>query len=305
MRAQVSNINDKNDIYDLWKRVFSFDDNGSIDYYFEHYFQPKYCYIIKDKNTIISTLCANPHQVILNSKVVNTSMICGVLTEEKYRKKGLMRELLNFTFEELRQKELFTLIQAYNQHIYTPFEFYPTYFKKEISLHEEDICEYKKHSITNKVSTKELVDIYQKFTKNFDGYYLRDESYYEKYIGDLNAQNKKFIATKDEDKSLLGYMFYSIEQDTVFVEECVYLYYDKNILCTLLSELFKLSKNVKLKLPSDENIANIFNKKENIIVDTMVKIYDNKLFEKKFGKSNKASEFAMHFSKPLYINEYW
>jgi len=296
---------DKEKVYYLWKSVFSFDDGGSIDYYFKNLYKDNNCYVIKNPEGIISTLCYNKHSLLLNGKRIKASFICGVVTAYAYRHQGYMNTLMKEVLEELECQELVTLIQAYNPKLYLRFGFEMVYFRKEYHLFSKQVKRCSLVGIEKIFSDEELVKLYREFMVYFDGYYMRDTSYYQNYRDELQAEGGKMIAYRNEEGILEGYMVYYLERDEIKIEEIQYL--NSLAFLKLLNYAFDMRNEIRLSVSKDEAI-------ELMIPDVhfqqkgfmMARINDYELFNRLYdvNVSNVIEAFALS-GKPLYIRESW
>ncbi|MDY6035476.1 MAG: GNAT family N-acetyltransferase, partial [Bulleidia sp.] len=111
------------EIKNLWKICFPQEDEGYIDYYFKNLFVPENCFIYVEDGKVVSAMIKAPHAIMFNDKVLRTSMILGVATLPEYRKRGYMKRLMEIVLDACEHTELITLIQAYDQNLYTPYGF--------------------------------------------------------------------------------------------------------------------------------------------------------------------------------------
>ena len=109
---------------DLWEKVFVEDTPVFLDYYYRVKTAENEIYVIEDKGQIVSMIHLNPFQMRIGDQIYDTHYIVAVATEPQYRKQGLMRKLLNFVMQEMKErKEPFTFLMPAAEEIYKPFGF--------------------------------------------------------------------------------------------------------------------------------------------------------------------------------------
>lgn len=94
----------KNEIKVLWKNNFCDDDEKTIEYFLENVFENKKGVGAFINNELIAMV------LFLNSKIISkntnkkTVYFYAVCTDEKYRKKGVMKALFSFATEEVKKQ---------------------------------------------------------------------------------------------------------------------------------------------------------------------------------------------------------
>lgn len=301
VRATAS---DKASLYKFWKEYFAFDDGGSIDFYFKTIFNPDDCFLIKDQNEIISALMAHKHTISLHNELIETSLISGVFTNEKYRGQGYMRRLLTTVLNELENQELITLIQAYDLELYQPYGFKPIYFKKACTLYKDENRLSEAKHISQHYQASELALVYKLFMERFTGYYVRNERDFKLYLEELAAENAQIIVYK-EAETILGYAIYYEYFSYVNISEVVYL--SKPALSNLVSYLFSKNNKLVVNVSQAENLERLF--QANQIESScfmLAKLNDSKMFNQLYQSSiNDVLEAFLVSGLPLYINQYW
>lgn len=116
----------------LWERVFIEDTKEFLDYYYSAKIQDNEMYVIKEDEKIISTIHLNPYQVKINEELHKLHYIVAVATDEKYRKRGFMGQLLRKTMRVMYdRKEPFTFLMPAAEGIYYPYDFRFVYRRKQ------------------------------------------------------------------------------------------------------------------------------------------------------------------------------
>lgn len=108
----------------LYETVFSEDKGAFADYYYTWKTKDNTIYVAEDENGIYAMVHLNPFEVNVYGKVQVLHYIVAVATEEKYRHRGLMRNLLNLAMREMAENgEPFTFLMPASEAIYLPFGF--------------------------------------------------------------------------------------------------------------------------------------------------------------------------------------
>ena len=302
---QKATFEDKEKVYRLWKNAFSFDDGGSIDYYFESIFREENCYVIKNKEGVISTLCFNKHSLFLHGKRIKTSLICGVATTHNYRHQGYMDRLMREVLEELEHQELITLIQAYSPELYLKYGFEMVYYRKKYHLFAHQVTRCSLKGIEMDFSDEELVLLYNKFMSLFTGYYIRNELYYKNLRRELYAESGRMVGYRNEDGLLEGYMIYYIENNEIKIEEIQYL--NSLAFIKLLNYCLDLKEEIIVYVSENELIElMVENYAPEQIGYMMARVNDYELFQQLYGEKVQNVKEAFDISgRPLFIREDW
>ncbi len=110
-------------IYSLWQECFQ-DSSDYMDFYFKHIIPKNQVLSLYDENEIISMLHLNPYELSVMGKSLTVNYIVGVATKSSYRKRGLMRNLMEEAFHQMYQeKQSLTYLMPIAKEIYEPFDF--------------------------------------------------------------------------------------------------------------------------------------------------------------------------------------
>lgn len=108
----------------LYETVFSEDKGPFADYYYTWKTKDNTIYAAEDVSGIHAMVHLNPFEVSVYGKVQVLHYIVAVATEEAYRHRGLMRNLLNLSMKEMAENgEPFTFLMPASEAIYLPFGF--------------------------------------------------------------------------------------------------------------------------------------------------------------------------------------
>lgn len=115
----------------LYETVFSEDTEEFVDYYYFMKIQDNEIYVIEEDGDFRSMLHLNPYTINIEKSQFQGHYIVAVATEEKYRKRRYMRNLLCQSMLDMyNRKEPFTFLMPAAEAIYTPYDFRFIYKQK-------------------------------------------------------------------------------------------------------------------------------------------------------------------------------
>lgn len=292
------------EIKNLWKICFPQEDEGYIDYYFKNLFVPENCFIYVEDGKVVSTMIKAPHAIMFNDKVLRTSMILGVATLPEYRKRGYMKRLMEIVLDACEHTELITLIQAYDQNLYTPYGFRNIYNRASYELTRTQVKRTTNFGCSYEPTAIDLLKVYSAFIRRFNGYYARDLEYFVKYKKEINAQGGKIVAYYNGKDQIRGYATMLPKGEVLEIEEFIYL--DSTALMKLCNAALFEKDVVQVHVSQAEDLSLIFpDAKKEVYGSTMARLNDAKLFSKLVGRDITTVEQAFATSiKPLNLNEF-
>lgn len=202
----------------LWSESFPDEDEASTEFYFSHLYRPENTWLVVHEFKVLCMLQIREMQIFKDGKIQNTAFIVGVATDPYYQGCGYMKMLMNHILNE--SKFSFLLIQAYNWELYKPFGFKETYthffshFVRQGEFNGQ-LCYDSAH----------LLKLYEGFTKNKDGWRIRDSAYYDDYLIPYKKMDSEIYAN---DKAYI-----IVNKEHSYVSECIYT--DKQALISLLN----------------------------------------------------------------------
>lgn len=270
---QKANDNDIAEIMQLWEQSFPEETAESTTYYFEHLYHKEDCYILKSNDELISMLQLRKMKLMIHEQKQQVSFIVGVATNKDYEGCGYMKLLLNHVLSIVSKQEPFTLLQAYDWNIYKPFGFEEVYKKSITKLDKQfytdasgELCEC--HDATM------LLCLYDTYTKDKDGYRIRDIKYYEEFFLPYKKLWKQRILVHKQNSQCVGYFVVAKEEDSLQILECIYT--NEQQLRSMLSLLCE--KPDKIYVHSDINTVLQGRRKE--VTCMMVKEHGTNAFPK-------------------------
>lgn len=246
MECRLAHTDDLPVLKEIWYEVFlEHDPKETIDFYFENNFDIKHTFVLENKKgKIVSTLQLNQHDLMLNHKPVAVSFVVGVATLPKEQRKGYMRILLDYAIEYAQEnlKQEMMILQAYNWDVYRSFGFYEAYYKSELTFSLADLDQYEEVPLET-VESRLLLNIYEVYTINLNGYKIRDLEYFDDHQKAL-AVDKTLIASSES-----AYLFYQVDKEEMIVSETAYK--DETALFNLLKTVANKNKVTKVQVSTD------------------------------------------------------
>ena len=159
----------KQRVYDMWEDNFH-DPISYADFYFSEVYGKNEVLLNQadqaDDEVVKGMLHLNPYILHVKGQPTETKYIVGVATDEEYRRQGVMRELLEKTFQELRGRgELFTYLMPADENYYLPFDFRFGMAQVEQELEylpelcretEKQVKDTEKYTFKTEISNEEL-----------------------------------------------------------------------------------------------------------------------------------------------------
>lgn len=293
---------DKEQVHALWKEAFSFDDGGYTKFFFDRYYRNDQTFVLKEEDEVISSAIKTPHCLMLHGKMIQASMIVGVVTKEEKRHQGHFHKLMNVVLDECEHQELVTIIQAYDPELYKEFGFEVVYRRKQLLIKRSDVPQMADTGITYRLDYKNLVKVYSQFTAKFDGLMIRDENYFRDLSHEVEAQGGKMIACYDAKGDISGCAVLYLVNGTLTIQEIVYL--DSRSLMKMLNHCLQLRFELIVEVSEAEQLEKLFSKAEvRHKGNLMARINNKELFQRLYGFKYKTVAQAMETDKPLWYNE--
>ncbi len=212
----------------LWKKIFTEDTSEFLEYYYSVKVNDNEIYVIEDGGEIVSMLHLNPYQMRVRDKIFKTHYIVAVATDERYRKRGLMRQLLNHTMQVMADRgEPFTFLMPADEAIYKPFGFEFIYEQKRGKIAGKK-CQDTTLTITHacKEDCQAIADFANELLKEYDVVTWRDADYYKVILAEQVSENGGILVAK-RDGRIEGIFCYAKEAEFEIREP---LFYDKAVL---------------------------------------------------------------------------
>lgn len=294
---------EKKEIHRLWQDAFSNDDNGSVDSYFDNYYRDQDSFVLVKDDEIVSTLQVRNKTLSLFDKNIRCSYIGGVLTREKYQRQGYMKQLLDHVLDEISTRDLITVLRAYDSSIYEPFGFQNVIDSCEYYINSSLVPDLGIDGIVLDPKSKDLLAVYDKFTKYFTGHFIRTEYDFDIMKKDIKAQRGSLIGYAQKGE-LLGYAIIEKQGSKIEILECCY---DKSgTMLKLLSFVANSVSSVVLHTSSSERVNLLFPEAKMVKKPfLMARINDKQLIERLYNFRIISAYSAFHaFGRPLLNHDY-
>lgn len=292
----------KNEIYRLWKMLFSTDTSGSIDFFFEHYYDQGQTYVIKDNDKIVSGVCVFHQPIALLDKVIEVSYFVGAFTTQENNPKEAIEYLLRQVIKVEQNQTLMSIMMPHYPQVAELVGFSPLVYHQIVWLNANMMSPVSTMNITYQIDDAQLVDAYTRFTQYFDGYKIRKQEDFAALKKQVQAQHGKLVGYVENNK-LLGYMVYLLHDKQIEIIEIIY--FDVDTLMRLLYFAANMNHYIKVHISTQENWKKIFPKatmdQEVFVVS---KINDMELFNDCFSSTlYLSSELLGLLTKPLFFSE--
>ena len=198
----------------LWETIFTEDTPEFLDYYYSVKTNDNEIYVIEDNGEIVSMLHLNPYEMRVQDKVYHTHYIVAVATDERYRKRGLMRQLLNHAMHVMADRdEPFTFLMPADEAIYKPFGFEFIYEQKR-----EKVAGKKPQDITLTITRageedcQQIAEFANEYLKEYDVVTCRDAKYYNMILSEQVSENGGILVARRDGK-IEGVFCYAKEKE--------------------------------------------------------------------------------------------
>ncbi|AMC92550.1 hypothetical protein AOC36_00635 [Erysipelothrix larvae] len=291
---------EKNLIHKYWKEAFHHQDGGSINAYFNHHYKDDESYVYRGNDgSIISSAQVRSKVLSLHDKKIRVSYITGLLTRPEYQGQGYMKKFMEALLDELSQKDIVTLLSAYEPKIFSNFGFEPVIEDYEYNINARSMFEFGIDGILLNPEAKDLKRVYETFTQHFTGYFVRTLEDFELLKKEYAAKNGKIVGLT-VDNILVGYAAYIQHNGYVEVKECCY---DKSgTLMQLMSFVSRGQTRVILTTTTAEQIRKLYPESRRVKRPFLLgRINDQELFERLYHIRILSAYSAFHaYGKPLF-----
>jgi predicted acetyltransferase len=209
-------------IYHLYQERFK-DPKAYTDYYFLHHVKMNHIVTYEEKGQLISMCHLLPKRIVFNQQITYTYLLAGIATHPSFEHKGYMKKVMKKTFDRLYQEHIpFTYLYPINQKIYHSLGFvsYTDAIYPSTALYKEVILE-------QTIDVSLLNSLYETLLKDYEGYVIRDENYWNDYINLLYQDHIHFYLIK-VDQKMIGYVAHNDSdiEELILVEPIIPMHKD-------------------------------------------------------------------------------
>ena len=212
---------DKDQVVSVWNYCFE-DGEDFVKYYFENVYDENNTIIIEENDEVLSALQLNKYTIDLRDNKYDVSYVVGVSSKPEVRGLGYMKHLMTYTLEELyKNGEIVSLLMAIDYRLYKRYGFDHCYDQIQYNLRTDELLGFRLSSKLRKATFEDaetLSKIYTKAMESLNGYAVRDEVYFNRFIKEVSSESG-YIYIDEENNS---YIAYYIQGDTFFVRELIY-----------------------------------------------------------------------------------
>ena len=212
---------DKEQVVSVWNYCFE-DGEDFVKYYFENVYDENNTIIIEENDEVLSALQLNKYTIDLRDNKYDVSYVVGVSSKPEVRGLGYMKHLMAYTLEELyKNGEIVSLLMAIDYRLYKRSGFDHCYDQIQYNLRTDELLGFRLSSKLRKATFEDaetLSRIYTKAMESLNGYAVRDEAYFNRFIKEVSSESG-YIYIDEENNS---YIAYYIQGDTFFVRELIY-----------------------------------------------------------------------------------
>ena len=215
MNIRYSKPIDKEQVVSVWNYCFE-DGEDFVKYYFENVYDENNTIIIEENDEVLSALQLNKYTIDLRDNKYDVSYVVGVSSKPEVRGLGYMKHLMTYTLEEI-----VSLLMAIDYRLYKRYGFDHCYDQIQYNLRTDELLGFRLSSKLRKATFEDaetLSRIYTKAMESLNGYAVRDEAYFNRFIKEVSSESG-YIYIDEENNS---YIAYYIQGDTFFVRELIY-----------------------------------------------------------------------------------
>ena len=186
----------------LWEDVFKEDTKEFLDYYYSVKTLDNEIYVIEEDNKIVSMLHLNPYRMRIGNDIYQTHYIVAVATDENYRKRGYMAQLLNHAMKIMQERgEPFTFLMPAAEAIYKPFGFEFVYEQKRGKFTGKIVEDSKIDFVMAKeTDCQEIANFANDYLKDYGIATWRDAMYYKTLLKEYASENGGILLAREDDK---------------------------------------------------------------------------------------------------------
>lgn len=294
---------DREALLDVCLTSMAMKEKTYLEYYFHHVFQDGSALISELDNKLISQIHMHTHVLKLKEKRLEVSYLSGIATHYDYRKRGIMRDLMEIILEDCSNNHLLTFMEASNPRLFERYGFEVLNERKRYTIYAKEMLKYSNRGVSEEVLPEELVQVYRRFAKRFDCYYDRDENYYTHLLAYTKYSGMRLCVYRDEMDTIKGYALYMELDDGVEVKEIIYE--DTKSLCRMLRYAIGYNPFIAVEVSSAERLEKVFKlsipRSHNAV---MVRMNNLKLFNKLYNSNIKnVKDLKEWLDKPILIHE--
>lgn len=228
MQIRKAAEKDEPEIKALWGYCFERPSDPFFSWYFHELYHPEEVLVAEENEHIASDLHRRPYQVMMRGKVFPVNYIVGVATHPAARGQGYAQDLIRGELRLSRKEgKAFSLLMPSSASFYLPMGFGFCCHQWARKASPEALAPLGKKpvsagTIASEDDWKKLASVYDAFTEGRNNYTVRDEASWRSHIRGQLALASSFIAVVSDDRGPCGYIFYTLDDRDMYVQEMAY-----------------------------------------------------------------------------------
>lgn len=221
MAARIATDKDYDQIRKIW--TYCFNEGEEVENcYFENKYRAENTVVAELDGDVVASIHLNQHTIKLGNKEENVSYVVGVSTLPEARGKGMMKSLMNLSFEEIYNRgQNVSILMPIDFRLYRRFGFENCYDMMEHRINIEDLSAFRIERDFKRAKESDidnLIDIYNKSNRRLNGYTVRGKQRYENMFKEVAADGGHIYICSDNGV-YDGYVIYAINEGKFFVRE--------------------------------------------------------------------------------------
>ncbi|WP_300528529.1 GNAT family N-acetyltransferase [Peptacetobacter sp.] len=221
MAARIATDKDYDQIRKIW--TYCFNEGEEVENcYFENKYRAENTVVAELDGDVVASIHLNQHTIKLGNKEENVSYVVGVSTLPEARGKGMMKSLMNLSFEEMYNRgQNVSILMPIDFRLYRRFGFENCYDMMEHRINIEDLSAFRIERDFKRAKESDidnLIDIYNKSNRRLNGYTVRGKQRYDNMFKEVAADGGHIYICSDCGV-YDGYVIYAINEGKFFVRE--------------------------------------------------------------------------------------
>lgn len=204
---------DKSKTRHLYETIFSEDSPSFVDYYYQEKTKDNQIFALWQDDDIRAMLHLNPYEMYINQVICPTYYTVAVATEEAYRHRGYATALIHAALQtQYEEKCPFSFLMPANEKIYTPHD-YRTVYRQNQEYCKEVSTLARPAEFSDCATLAEFENTRMK--KEFQVFTWRTETYYQRWIKELQSVGGQLMLTRDGKESITALPYIPKSEETL------------------------------------------------------------------------------------------
>lgn len=213
----------RNEVVTLWNTGFPVINNAYTQFFFNYIYKEDQTLVYTHQGHVIGCLQRIPINIMVNGRYLKSSLLMGMVTDPRYRRQGIMSELISIQQDLCDHSELITCVLSNDNSWFTQFGYSPIYNKQTIELTRDNVAQVSHEGISFRYRANDMLKLYADFIKRFNGYAVRSKQDIELMVQRSNDLNGKVIFYYDQEDILQAYALYHYDGLVCVIDEIIYM----------------------------------------------------------------------------------